>query len=110
MYNGPSKRILWSDATTGDYVQYDEEAKELEINITEKITIKKYGKLTIGGGAEAFTLGNTLATFLGNLSTWLNSHTHLVTTAPGTTGPASTSGTGPSPTVPEVKSSKILGE
>lgn len=104
-YSDPKKAILWENPKTGDYLQYDEEAKELIVSVSESISITKYGKLTIGGGSESFTLGDTLSTFLSNLKTWLDSHMHP-TAATGSPSPPTVA----SPSVPNVKSDSIKGE
>jgi len=53
------------------------------------------GTLEVKGNTRSLVTHAELNTALQGVITWLNSHTHLVTTAPGTTGPASTAPTGP---------------
>lgn len=74
-YTGPTTHVLFEDETTGDYVLYDEQAKSIQFL----------------GKAESLVIYGPLATVFSNLVTWLNGHTHSVTSAPGTTGVPSVS-------------------
>jgi phage baseplate assembly protein gpV len=105
-YSSPTAQVLWQNPTTGDYLSYDETAKEFTINVTSSLKIKSYGKLTIGGGSESFAKGDTLYTFLQSLMTWLGTHVHTgVTTGPGSSGTAVGA-----PSLSDIRSTTIKGE
>ena len=105
-YSDPKKRVLWQDSVTGDYIQYDQDSKELDISVSTDVKLVKYGKLTIGGGSEAFAKGTTLASFLSTLFTWATTHTHMVASVGSPTATALPALSSP----PDVKSTTILGE
>jgi hypothetical protein len=61
----------------------------IQVNGTPLVTIDgSTNTVDIGNGGQPGVLGDALTTYLNTtLNTWLSTHTHAVTTAPGTTGP-----------------------
>lgn len=88
-YDGPDKVVLYQDPETGDSVEYDRAA----------------GVFKVGDGSESFVKGDSLDSFLSSLKSWMDTHTHPT----AGTGPPSPP-TAASPSVPDLKSSKIKGE
>lgn len=104
-YSDPKRHVVYQNPSTGDYIEYDSENKVLTVSVSGEVKIDM-DKVTMGGGSESFVLGDTLSSYLSGLKSWMDSHVHPVPAAPGTSSAPAV----PSPSVPEVKSSKIKGE
>lgn len=112
-YDGPQTHVLFEHPDGKYRVVYDDQEDRVvvqkfgEMDVLEGWITIKDEEITIGGGSEAFTLGSTLKSYLSSLKTYIDAHVHSgVTTGDKTSGsPAS-----PSPSVPNIESSKIKGE
>lgn len=104
-YTDPEKKVLWQNPLTGAYVQYDEDAEEMSLALDKGELALTLDKLTIGGGAESFVLGDTFESYLSSLKTWMDTHTH----ATAATGPP-VAPVPVSPSIPTIKSTVIKGE
>lgn len=119
-YTDPSKPILFQDPIDSSKIDYDESSQQL--NVLDLILFdKKNGKVTMGsamdidetggkikmiGGTEAFVLGTTFNTFMGQLMTWLGTHTHTSADPGSSTSPP----VAQAPALPTITSTVITGK
>lgn len=95
-YTGPKIEMLLATKDKKGAVRYDEES----------------GLLELLEGAEPFVLGDTLNTFLGNVKSWMDGHSHGPGTYSNGGGPVIGASGGPlvgSPAVAAIRSQKIKG-
>lgn len=87
-FNGlPTSKVIFQSKKTGEGIKYQELLLQLDLIATF---------IRLNEGTEPFVKGNVLLTFLGNLITALNLHTHTgVTVGAGVTGVPSAPFTAP---------------
>jgi hypothetical protein len=96
-------RVLMQDPDTGDSDIYDTDEKARTIDVQDTTIKMDANGIELNGDGERLTIYSKLNTAIGNLASSINSaisgaivgHTHVITTAPGTSAP----GVGSAPSV-----------
>lgn len=113
-YERPGKPVLFQDPETEDYVTYDRDEQTMEVFVKELMRLLS-DRIDIGEGTEPVALADALVSYLDDLKSWADGHTHGPGTYATSQGPvtgASGSPASGSPTVPgdDIKSGVLHSE